>query len=181
MGAHGETCAGARSDRDPTPPRPDKPARDDWSPRGHVPSFLSTRRTPTGPRAQRTKREKKKLPRASIGFEASAGTSVLPSRVMPCPGRSAKIEVLATEAPWAAGPGDRLCSSIRPSGAPKCSYSTLSEPPPIILRHEVVLFLSPLCDSHSKHVEKTHVREVKAGTKKNAPRCVSNRRAWQVW
>lgn len=37
----------------------------------------------------------------------------------------------------------------------KMSHSTLSEPPPIILRHEAALFLSPLCDSHSKHVEKT--------------------------
>lgn len=52
--------------------------------------------------ARKARRGKKRLPRASIRFQARAGTSVLrpawwASRVMPCPGRSAKIEVLATE------------------------------------------------------------------------------------
>lgn len=36
----------------------------------------------------------------------------------------------------------------------KMYHESLSEPSPIILRHEVVLIVSPLCDSHSKHVEK---------------------------
>lgn len=57
-------------------------------------------------------------------------------------------------------------------------HESLSEPPPIILRHEVVLFVSPLCDSHSKHVEKA-VRE--EHSREESPERVSNRRAWQVW
>lgn len=61
----------------------------------------------------------------------------------------------------------------------KMYHESLSEPPPITLRHEAVLFVSPLCDSHSKHVEKVVCEE--HSREENDPRCVSNRRAWQVW
>lgn len=65
---HGEICTGARSDRDPTPLRPHKAAGDDdWSPRGHVPSF--TRRGIPG--------------HARMGQQASRGFHLLPNSTPP--------------------------------------------------------------------------------------------------
>lgn len=44
-------------------------------------------------------------------------------------------------------------------------HDFLSEPPPIIVRHETALLVSPLCDSPSKHVERAVREEGTAGTK----------------
>lgn len=53
-------------------------------------------------------------------------------------------------------------------------HQSLSEPPQMVLRHEDVQFVSPLCDSHSKQVEKAireeHSREGKRRLRLQPPR-----------
>jgi hypothetical protein len=127
--------AGTRSDRDPqTPLQPETSCKaalgDDWSPRGHVPSFFSSRTRNPKARAGKVWRTRLEVLRASISFEN------ISQRAVPgCTyrhigwmfqGRALSGAVREDRGPatWhreqrGRGPSSKVCSSIRPSGNTK--------------------------------------------------------------
>lgn len=133
------------------------------------------------PQATRARHTKKK--KASQGFHplrslwVRAGMSVLRSRVMPCPERSAKIEALRLST-VSGGAGSRLCSIIRPLEAQRCTTNPYRN-----CRRSssgMKLFCSCLrYVTHTPNMWRRHVRE--EHSKEESRRRVSNRRARQVW
>lgn len=172
--------AGTRSDRDPqTPLQPETSCKaalgDDWSPRGHVPSFFSSRTRNPKARAGKVWRTRLEVLRASISFEN------ISQRAVPgCTyrhigwmfqGRALSGAVREDRGPatWhreqrGRGPSSKVCSSIRPSG------NTKSVP-----RIPYRKFLP--------NMWKRPVREKQQGVKRPslAPNASSNRRAGRVW
>lgn len=146
--------------------------------RGHVPSFSLD----AEPQAARC-REGNKLPRASIPFEKPTHLPPTGSLLLYVPGsclvrRGPRRSSALLLSIVSGGARSRLFLLLQHQaiGSTNLSHESLSELSPVILRFEDVMLVSPLCDSHAKHVEKT-VHENSREVDIALPRRISNRRA----